>query len=120
MKSVHEVCALTHVTRKRLYYYDHIGLLKPTRRVGPQKSKQYSNKAIERLQKILKLQEAGLTIHEIKEILDAPLLQQKALLEEAAIRLYQERDTLNAQIRNMEEYLESLCSENTFKEDHTP
>ena len=56
----------------------------------------------------MKLQEAGLTIHEIKAILDAPVLQQKALLEEAAIRLYQERDTLNAQIRNMEEYLESL------------
>ena len=32
MKTVHEVCESTGVTRKRLFYYDRIGLLKPSRR----------------------------------------------------------------------------------------
>ena len=105
MKSVHEVCAITHVTRKRLYYYDHIGLLKPTRRIGPQKTKMYNAKAVERLETILKLQEAGLKIQEIRVILDAPPKQQRQLLIEAAERLYAERDSLNIKIRHMEELL---------------
>lgn len=105
MKSVHEVCAITHVTRKRLYYYDHIGLLKPTRRVGPQKTKMYNAKAIARLETILKLQEAGLKIQEIHRILDAAPPLQKHLLKEAAERLYRERDSLNIKIRHMEELI---------------
>ena len=34
MKPVHEVRSQYSISRKTLYYYDQIGLLKPTRRVG--------------------------------------------------------------------------------------
>ena len=107
MKSVHEVCQITNVTRKRLYYYDHIGLLKPTRRIGPQKTKMYNAKAVERLETILKLQESGLMIHEIRDVLDAEPARKREVLRNAADRLYHERDRLSNRIQHIEELLRS-------------
>ena len=107
MKSVHEVCQITNVTRKRLYYYDHIGLLKPTRRIGPQKTKMYNAKAVERLETILKLQEAGLMIHESRDVLDAEPARKREVLRNAAARLYHERDSLSDRIQHIEELLRS-------------
>ena len=66
MKTVQEICKLTGVTRKTLYYYDKIDLLKPVCRAGKQRSKRYSDEAVEILKQIKKYQEAGLTLTEIK------------------------------------------------------
>ena len=99
---------LMKVTRKRLYYYDHIGLLKPTKRLGPQQAKQYNAKAIERLGIILALQEAGLKIKEIQAMIDSPVVHQIEMLEEVCTRLYGEKDTLDQQIHRIEELLETL------------
>ncbi len=70
MKSVKEVCELTGVTRKTLFYYDKIGLLKPSYRKGPQRQKLYNAKAIKRLCIIRILKEAGFRIEEIKTFLE--------------------------------------------------
>lgn len=51
--SVGEVCSLTGVTRKTLFYYDKNGLLKPTDRITAQKFKLYDADQLVRLNKIL-------------------------------------------------------------------
>lgn len=69
MKSVKEICQVTGVTRKTLFYYDRIGLLKPTLRIGPQEHKYYDDNAVETLQKIRLCKECGLQLSEIRMIL---------------------------------------------------
>jgi len=98
MKTVHEVCMMTGVTRKRLFYYDRIGLLKPTRRVGPQKAKMYGAKAIERLQMIIRYQQAGLRISEISMIIDAEPSAACTMLEEVIDRLHKEENQIVMEI----------------------
>ena len=68
--TVGELCTMTGITRKTLFYYDRIHLLEPTERIGVQKQKIYNNADYVRLRNILKYKEAGLLLNEIREILD--------------------------------------------------
>ena len=68
--SVREICTLTGVTRKTLFYYDRISLLEPYDRVGVQNHKIYDAAALERLRQILLYRDAGLQIDEIRYVLD--------------------------------------------------
>ena len=61
MKTVNEVCLMMHVTRKTLYYYDKVGILKPTIRAGKQKAKLYDEEQLLKLQMILKYKKAGVS-----------------------------------------------------------
>lgn len=69
MKSVKEVCNLLGITRKTLFYYDKIGLLKPSSRQGSQKQKFYNENAIKTLCVIRILKSAGFGVKEIKDYL---------------------------------------------------
>lgn len=69
--SVKDVCDKYGITRKTLFYYDRVGLLKPSKRLGRQQSKYYDDKAISRLKLILNYRSAGLMIEEIRMIIDA-------------------------------------------------
>ena len=81
MKTVKEVCEITGVTRKTLFYYDKIGLLKPSYRKGSQRQKLYSEKAIKKLCGIRILKEAGFNINQIRLYLEKPS-NHKSLFEE--------------------------------------
>ncbi len=105
MLSVSEVCRLTGVSRKRLYYYDHIGLLRPSRRSGPQKAKQYSMKNVERLQLILQYQEAGLRLSEIRELIDAGKNDRSRILQETRGRLQEEEREIKEKICRIDELI---------------
>ena len=98
MMSVHEICQATGVTRKTLFHYDKIGLLKPTRRIGPQKSKMYGQRALARLDMILRYQRAGLTLNEIKRIIDDDREQQMTLMNEVILRMETESELLKEKI----------------------
>ncbi|MBQ1321890.1 MAG: MerR family transcriptional regulator, partial [Solobacterium sp.] len=67
--TVSDICSLTGVTRKTLFYYDRIGLLKPVARSGPQNSKLYDQEGLRKLQRILRYREAGLQISEVRGLL---------------------------------------------------
>lgn len=108
METVSEVCRKTGVTRKQLFYYDRIGLLKPTKRVGPQKAKLYGVKAVERLNQILLYQKAGLRLSEISLILDGRQDQKEKCLNEAIRRLEAEADRIASQISFARDLLDSL------------
>ena len=104
--TVRDICSLTGVTRKTLFYYDRIGLLKPSARTGPQNSKLYDSAGLLRLQKILRYRQAGLQISEVRRLL-AGDSDQAMILHDALDRLQQEKNQKEEQIR----LLESLLAE---------
>ena len=103
--TVSDICSLTGVTRKTLFYYDRIDLLKPVARTGPQNSKLYDPDGLLRLQKILRYREAGLQISEVRRLLRDDTDHQTILLA-ALARLRQEREQKEEQIFLLMELLE--------------
>lgn len=103
--SVGEICTLTGVTRKTLFYYDRIGLLKPYDRIGVQSHKIYDREALERLRSILLYRDAGLQIREIKEILEGTQ-SRKTILEGVLMRLMKESEQMIRQISVVRSLLE--------------
>lgn len=106
MLSVKELCQLKGVTRKTLFYYDKIGLLIPSGREGKQKAKFYNEKAVERLEEIICLQNAGLTLAEIAQMIDLPEEQKAVRLRCAIDRMHDERTELDRKITAATELLE--------------
>lgn len=106
MKSVKEVCDELGITRKTLFYYDKVGLLKPSYREGSQKYKYYNPKAIERLSTIRLLRSVGMKIEEIKEYLEANSKRRKELLKIVEERNRKEIKILNKQIKDIKKLIE--------------
>ena len=79
--TVGDVCALTGITRKTLFFYDRNHLLPPRDRIGPQNAKIYGDEDIIRLQEILRYRRAGVLLKEIGEILDHPERRHSILLQ---------------------------------------
>lgn len=98
MKSVKEICLLTGVTRKTLFYYDRIGLLKPTMRIGSQGHKYYDEQAVETLQKIRLYKECGLKISEIRTLIQGPPDTGRELMEAGIQRLEKSRTEISDRI----------------------
>ncbi len=69
MKSLKEVCTEFGITRKTLFYYDKIGLLNPSKRVGSQNIKYYSEKKCKQLKEIIAYKEAGVPLKTIQTLL---------------------------------------------------
>jgi MerR family transcriptional regulator, thiopeptide resistance regulator len=98
-KTVGAVAALTRVSVRTLHHYDHIGLVVPSVRT-PAGYRGYTDADIERLHLVLVYRSAGLSLDEIRTLLDDPdadvvahLQRQHALLTEQADRL---QDTIKA------------------------
>ena len=104
--SVSDVCYLTGITRKTLFYYDKNGLLKPTVRQGVQQHKLYDEKQLTRLKEILKYRHAGLSISEVKALLDDPDVDRYELFTEALKRLNQEYINKKEQIEALKELID--------------
>jgi DNA-binding transcriptional MerR regulator len=69
--TVKQVANLAGVTRRTLHYYDEIGLLTPSSH-GENGYRFYGEEAILRLQQILFYRELGLSLREIRAVLDRP------------------------------------------------
>ena len=78
-----EVCHLTGLTQRALHYYDEIGLLVPSERLaGGQRL--YTDTDLERIERIKTLQGLlGLSLSEIKRILDADEARARSLADAA-------------------------------------
>ncbi len=79
MKSVNEVCKLSGVSRRTLQYYDEIGLLPPSA-VKESGYRQYDDESLCRLWSILFYKELGLSLEDIRMILDNSKEIEKELL----------------------------------------
>ncbi len=71
MFTIKRLSDLAGVTPRTLRFYDHMGLLKPTR-VGANGYRYYDHAALLRLQQILLYRELDLPLERIREILDSP------------------------------------------------
>ena len=89
MKTVRQVSQLTGVSIRALHHYDAIGLLKPTQ-VTDAGYRLYDDAEIERLYMILVFRELGLSLKEIRSILNAPDYDRNRVLEQQ-IKIMQER-----------------------------
>ena len=93
MKTVKEIAKLTGISIRTLRYYDEIGLLKPAK-VSEAGYRLYDEQALAKLQEILFYKELGLSLADIRSVLEDPeydreqmLLTQKRLLEQKRNRL---------------------------------
>lgn len=91
MFTVKDVCRETGVSRKTLFYYDRIGLLSPSQRVGKQKIRLYSAEEIHTLKQIRFFQKAGLRLAEIRILLKNPDKDHSAMFEAVIERLEQQK-----------------------------
>ena len=106
--SVKELCTMMQITRKTLFYYDRIGLLKPSDRKGVQNHKLYDISQKQRLADILKYRRAGLKIEEVRLILDSPECDVRTILEGALNRLDRQKKEKESQIRVLKELMEEM------------
>ena len=104
------LCEKTGITRKTLFYYDRIGLLKPTVRSGIQEHKLYDEAACMRLSGILRFRRAGLRIDEIRRILDDPDSNVPMILQNAVERCYAQQNILLEQVALLKELMEEYPS----------
>lgn len=114
--SVKEVCDRFGITRKTLFYYDRIGLLKPADRQGIQHFKFYDDEALSRLESILEYRSAGLSIDDIKKVID---LDDKEtilkILMDVRKRLTGEARQKEEEIKKLEELIKVIGSSSKNK-----
>lgn len=108
MQTVHEVCKELGITRKTLFYYDKIGLLKASSRKGKQHGKLYSKNAVNRLKMILSYQDAGLTLKEIDEVLNQPDTNTFEVFIQARNRLIDNRNRADEQIQKLDALIQNV------------
>lgn len=105
--SVGEICRITGITRKTLFYYDRIGLLVPYGRTEPQQFKLYDRGRLERLNCIIEYRRAGLRIAEIRALLDDCHVNRLEVMNGALERLLREKNGADRQIRNLKELIDT-------------
>jgi DNA-binding transcriptional MerR regulator len=86
---------------RTLHHYDAIGLLRPPR--DPSNGyRRYDHQAVLRLQQILFLRELGLSLEEIRSVLDRPNLDLLSTLEQHRLALQERQERLGRLIRTVE------------------
>jgi DNA-binding transcriptional MerR regulator len=98
MSTVGRLARKFGLSRSTLLYYDRIGLLSPAGR-SPAGYRLYSEADARRLEQINTYRAAGLSLEDIRRILDAPETDLAAVLEKRLLELNQEIDDLRAQQR---------------------
>src|SRR5690349_18974306 len=104
--SIQEIAKIAGTTSRTLRHYDAVGLLAPTS-VARNGYRQYDERALVRLQRILLLRDLGLPLPQIAEILDRPATEEHAL-EAHVAWLRQEQERLARQIASVESTIEAL------------
>ena len=106
--TVKQLAELAGVSPRTLHYYDEIDLLSPSS-VGSNGYRRYDKTAVIRLQQILFYKELGLSLKEIKALLDTPnfdelaaLEAHKSRLEQKAGRILELLDTVENTIKHLE------------------
>ncbi|MBZ4487371.1 MerR family transcriptional regulator [Microbacterium sp. cx-55] len=98
--SIHEVARMSGTTSRTLRHYDAVGLLRPSR-VADNGYRQYDERAVLRLQRILLLRELGLGLARIRAVLDLDESETTALRHHLDA-LRHEQDRIGRQIAAVE------------------
>src|SRR5262245_10079390 len=98
--TIHEFAALGGVTVKALHHYDRLGLLRPRRSSAGYR--QYASRDLERLEQIVALKAIGLSLEQIRAVLDGDAFALVSLLGQQRQALEQQRAELTRAIRAIE------------------
>ncbi len=104
MKSVNEVSKLSGVSRRTLQYYDEIGLLPPSA-VKESGYRQYDDESLRRLWSILFYKELGLSLDEIRLLLESPKEMEKEIIRQHKQILLEKQSGLQKMILSVDRIL---------------
>lgn len=110
-----EVARLSGVSVRALHHYDEVGLLKPAW-VGANGYRYYGEEELLRLQQILFHRELGLSLEEIRGVLNAPDFDRAAALRSHRERLAAEAKRYRRLVRTIDETLAVLEGATTMDE----
>lgn len=99
--TVQRLSSLAGVSSRTLRYYDEIGILKPAR-INSSGYRIYSQKEVDKLQQILFYRELGLSLDDIKDIINSPSFDGVTALREHKEKLLEKREQLDLLIANVE------------------
>lgn len=105
--TVNKLAQISGISTRTLRYYDSIGLLRPAR-VSSNGYRIYGQNEVDKLQQILFYREMGVTLDEIKAILDAPGFDKKKALQSHLTELMQKKDRLEMLILNVGKTIDSM------------
>src|SRR5215510_8414770 len=94
---IHEFAELGGVTVKALRHYDRLGLLKPKRTASGYRM--YAERDLERLEQIIALKFLGVSLKQIKIVLDRPVLELSDTLRLQRRALEDKQELLSRAIR---------------------
>jgi MerR family transcriptional regulator, thiopeptide resistance regulator len=93
------------LSRSTVLYYESVGLLQPARRTGGN-YRMYGDRDLARLRQVCVYREAGLTLADIRAILDRPRSDAAAVLQRRFVEIGAEIETLRARQREIARLLE--------------
>jgi DNA-binding transcriptional MerR regulator len=109
MWTVSKLAARFGLSRGTLLYYESIGLLKPPSRTAGNYRK-YSDRDLERLQQIRSYRDAGLTLDDIRRLLDRPSTDAASVLKRRLAALNGQVEQLRAHQRAILKLLQTKHS----------
>lgn len=107
--TVNELAELSGVSVRTLHYYDEIGLLHPVRRENNYRN--YGAAEVNRLQQILLYRKGGVSLKDIKKLLDDSSFDAQEALEEHLERLKDQQKQVAKLIESVEKTLLSIKKE---------
>jgi DNA-binding transcriptional MerR regulator len=113
-KTVKQVAKAANISIRALHHYDHIGLLKPES--GSNGYRYYGEPEMLRLQRILFYREIGLSLGEIRKLLDDPGFDARSALIDLRQRLLGEIDRFGELARTVERTIASLDMGSALKD----
>jgi effector-binding domain-containing protein len=113
-----EFSRLSHVTVKTIRHYDKIGLLKPARVDSFTKYRYYSASQLPRLNRILALKGLGLSLDQIKILLDQdlPAAQIRGMLRLKRLEIQESLDQEQSRLDRVEQMLRQIEKEERMPE----
>jgi DNA-binding transcriptional MerR regulator len=103
---VKEVAQLAGVSVRTLHHYDQIGLLKPES-ISPAGYRLYTDNDLKHLQQILFFKELGLSLQEIKAIINNPGFDSKQALQAHKELLLEKKQRLERIIKSVEQTIQA-------------
>ena len=98
---------LAGVSTRTLRYYDEIGLLKPAR-INSSGYRIYGQAEVDRLQQILFYKELGVSLDDIRKIINSPSFDRLTALKEHREKLMDKRKQLDFIIANVNKTISSI------------
>ena len=107
-----KMAKLAGISIRTLHYYDEIGLLSPSRDEGNNR-REYTGNDFLKLYQILNHKKMGLSLQQIKEMMDDPNYDSKAAFRQQIDSLEEEKLKIESQIKTMHQLLSFYETDNS-------